>query len=423
MRAPTYAILVRVIGRIVGLAVLSALLVAAPAHAKTQIYCVKIKPSQCKTGIQKVGVQAALNAAKKNPGTDRVRIGEGTFDSAPYVYTSNDTVKIEGAGCGKTILTTPETFKSQVAVLTINSGKRSTLSGLAANIPNGDDNRGLFLRHVDATKACVTSGPRAGGAVGVRLRGATLTDGVVLLPLTTTAGPSEIRAVVMDGSEPSRLSSATLQARTAALITSDKAVLHGIDALVQRGVFVDGANAVSIHSSVFRLRGDGSRFAVDATKGAVLANQLTVYSFPTGTNTTTVGFRARADSYIRVSNTIARDVDVSLARQGFDGQATIVARYDDLDLSTAQSSGSGELLPQNIVNVDPQFGDVKGGSFQLKDSSPLIDAGAPGPSLEMGEIPQDITGRLRIVDFDKDGQARRDIGAFEKQLFSIPGKD
>jgi hypothetical protein len=70
--------------------------------------------------------------------------------------------------------------------------------------------------------------------------------------------------------------------------------------------------------------------------------------------------------------------------------------------------------------ADPLF--VGGGDYHLQSSSPAIDRG-PAPALFDGSPCRDLDGGPRERDFDGDGMARRDVGAFEQVNDSlVPGE-
>jgi hypothetical protein len=70
--------------------------------------------------------------------------------------------------------------------------------------------------------------------------------------------------------------------------------------------------------------------------------------------------------------------------------------------------------------ADPLF--VGGGNYHLQASSPAVDRG-PSPALFDGVPCLDLDGGPRGRDFDGDGLARRDAGAFEQLNSSLdPGE-
>lgn len=75
----------------------------------------------------------------------------------------------------------------------------------------------------------------------------------------------------------------------------------------------------------------------------------------------------------------------------------------------------------NNLNQDPLFVDEANKNFQLQATSPALDAGTNSADLDgnlggtqtIADIPIDVAGNERIVDFDKDNTATVDMGAYE----------
>lgn len=79
---------------------------------------------------------------------------------------------------------------------------------------------------------------------------------------------------------------------------------------------------------------------------------------------------------------------------------------------TPPQSTSGYTDSGGNVDVDPKYVDRGTGDYRLRFDSPVLDlAGTASPSGD--ESPTDRGGNMRLSDGDGDGQAQRDMGAFE----------
>ena len=93
---------------------------------------------------------------------------------------------------------------------------------------------------------------------------------------------------------------------------------------------------------------------------------------------------------------------------------------DDLynvDCMDVRSSltGSPDCSGENAnVSVDPRFADAPQGDYRLAPDSPAIDRGSP-PGVYSGSPCTDLDGGPRLQDYDGDGIAASDIGAFERK--------
>jgi hypothetical protein len=89
--------------------------------------------------------------------------------------------------------------------------------------------------------------------------------------------------------------------------------------------------------------------------------------------------------------------------------ATITISYTDTQDGTA---GAGNLNTDPFFVSGPLFVDLASGNLHLRSTSPVIDKG----SNAYVTLTTDLDGRPRLVDFDRDGAAQVDMGAYEMQF-------
>jgi hypothetical protein len=146
------------------------------------------------------------------------------------------------------------------------------------------------------------------------------------------------------------------------------------------------AVAVNVRGSTIVARGVDPQYAVVARPGV-------------GAPTATIDLR----------NTIAQleggaesdEADVAADR------GAVTASHSDLAKTLQLNGGTVTGLTGTILLALPLF---SAGAFTLQESSPLVDRGDPAV-VTAGE--RDLAGRPRAVDYDGDGVAQPDIGAYE----------
>src|SRR6476660_5866787 len=87
------------------------------------------------------------------------------------------------------------------------------------------------------------------------------------------------------------------------------------------------------------------------------------------------------------------------------GHARITASYSDYSAPRHTSGASSSISETNILNTGVVGGDE---GWVQAPGSPLIDAGDPAEAQGL-----DFAGNPLVTDGNLDGNARRDIGAFE----------
>jgi hypothetical protein len=127
-----------------------------------------------------------------------------------------------------------------------------------------------------------------------------------------------------------------------------------------------------------------------------------------------------ADISINLTNSIIRGFSASLAATPAGaGQLKVTASYSDYDPSGNMSGGNASIVETNVSNVgDARFVDAAGGDYRLLPDSPLIDTGDPATPQGL-----DLAGSPLVADGNGDGDARRDLGAFEFQPAPAGGPD
>src|SRR4051812_32278050 len=187
--------------RLIAGLVAGAALLAVPAVASADIYCVDTLPTGCDhigyTGS--AGLQQALVDAGSNAGGDTVRIGAGTYptlSSSGFNYSSSDPVTSVGAGQGiTTIAVTPPggVPGSPTSFLGFQVfGPGPSINGLTVTLPSPADAASTTQQYygvlANAANSSVNSvtvqGPGvATNAVGVQMTSGNLTSSTIALPL------------------------------------------------------------------------------------------------------------------------------------------------------------------------------------------------------------------------------------------------
>ena len=119
---------------------------------------------------------------------------------------------------------------------------------------------------------------------------------------------------------------------------------------------------------------------------------------------------------VKLSNSIVRAGGRPLLAQSTGaGEATVAASYSDYDPSFNKSSGANASIAEaNVSNVgDAGFVAWEYGNYRLLPTSRLVDAGDPAAAQGV-----DLDGNPLVADGNGDGNARRDMGAFEVE--SVP---
>ena len=342
--------------RRIAVAALAALLVTAP-DVRAEDFCVGDPP--CLATLAE-----ALDAARAGEGPDRVLLPGGEHEApAGPADGIGEPVEIVGAGTATRIV--PETGATSTLWLA-EPASRVTALTLASPGPGATET--LLLAGVAGR--VVVSAPAVAGAPAVRmLAGARLGDALVAGSVVATA--------------PARVERSVLMAGDGAAVSAE-----------------GGTGVLVLESSELHL--DGADAAVEASCADVAARHLTI-----------VGTATRAFDAACPEEPVLLSVRNSVVDAQFDDG---LARADErATISSAHSAHAEDVdvaATERLETADPGF--VSESDLSLRDGSPLVDAGEPGP-LAAGEGFWDRGSRSRVTDGDGNGELRRDIGAHELQ--------
>jgi hypothetical protein len=439
---------------VVGVAATAAVL-ALPAVAAADVYCVDTGPAGCDvTGLNgSAGFQSALNMAEAHAGADTVRLGNVTYTTTGpdgFAYANgNGTVTIDGAGQAQTTIrlanpiAAPGTPTTYLGIEIDPTGNGSTISDLKVTMatppdaPINDNQQYSGIKMSDGVITDVTvDGPAGVGinGTGIVIDSGTLTRVTELLPQTSSPGLGGI-----SGASTTNLD-LLVQDST---ITADSAVSYGNSAAgvltVRRstlrpssfgaGVVVRVADAV-VENTVIDLgtftdaNGLQAEFANPGTHtqtisadgltivGTGAANSRGVRAIATDLNATPL---VGDTSTVTLANSILdQSLDVPIQRlannNGTANVTTSYSAYDPLqNVSSSGVNGAGAITSAvGDVNLVPGF--VGGGDLHLAASSPLIDIGDPATPAA-GALDRD--GGPRAILGKPGCGPRRDIGAYE----------
>jgi hypothetical protein len=399
---------------------LLAFFVSLPGLANANTFCVHQAGDPCGPGQTDKGanLQAALNDALANPGSDDVLVGAGQY-SGPFSYSGLSPVNIRGTG-DATVLRTANANGTTVLDL---FSTISTVSTLRIDAPVGNSsmpNFGLETSGIATGVNVVIPSNLTFNTIGVELDGGTFRGGSV-------TGPTQDPYVVAVGSGPTTpglIEDARLQAYEA-VEGSGATTIRRVDAVARTGFDLQAENPAGgsflIEDSLWRtppgategigiVAGCGNTASIDLT-----ARNLTLVNGATGPNfnyavaavCNVVGRSAAID----LSSSIVFGGLQSLNAWANSGPATIDVAYSDYDATKTQVLGATGAITSGPGNVNVAPGFVGPSDFHLLRDSPLIDAGAPA-GLVAGESATDLDGAPRIAAL---GLGRRDIGAYELQ--------
>ena len=395
---------------LVPVAATATIALSIPAMANATDYCVQ---TSC-GGTNVNDLQSALDEAKQSTDADRVFLGAGVQaaqSSFGFKYDGTGSVEIIGAGENNTVLTAP---LGATAVLTLKGGVGSSIHDLTIKLPqysNGDGlNTSNAARRIYVTDEYDQSHPRHGVTL---VSGGILEDSEVRLVREPNATAVELglgggtvrRSIASAGTGVmSRYGDGMIEA---SLVTGTE---FGVRAL---------ANVTTVRNTSIHLiggNGTGIRADTQSASTTVNADGVTVTAAPlpdvVGVSATTA-LAPTQSARVKLTNSIVRAGGKPLFAQSTgNGEAIVAASYSDYDPSFNTSSGvNASIAEANVSNVgDAGFVAWGDGNYRLLATSKLVDAGDPAAAQGV-----DLDGNPLVADGNGDGNARRDMGAFEVQ--------
>jgi hypothetical protein len=403
---------------------------ALPAGAQATTFCVPSFRPDCPNipgNVATPNVETGMQMNASDGVADRIEIAAGTYpDTESFETGGTDPLEIIGAGVDQVRLTTNSTGNIFVVNLYFQS-RPVTMSGVTIVIPEamGDGLGGGLqmgkqdvLDHVD-----IVSLNNGSDGVPSMVGGGTFSNGhiyaqgdegsidVAFKPNAATTGSAVIDHTIIEdantgvyadnGAVPIFLRhSKIIDPKVAGVGAYSSGIANVSNSVIES----KGASGVPL---LARSGGAGTVIlgarhnTIVHTGGAqVAAIQSLVDAGVTGSTNLVVNdtiVRGFAQTYIRNSKSAGRSASLSIS-------------YSNL-AKAGMSTGTGNFsfAPTNI-DADPLF--AAPGDYHLGLGSPSIDSGDP---LTVSLPTDDFDGAPRPVDGTGDGNARRDMGAFEYQ--------
>jgi hypothetical protein len=381
-------------------------LAAAPAQAALGTVCVGPVPAGTACSTTRASISQAISDPNLASG-DVIRVGSGTYTDGPYVLPAG--VSLRGSGAGVSAAATKLTLLAGAQTYVTNNG--GTVADLRVDVSTGNGATGIATTGGTLDNVVVVA-QGATNVNGLQSQGAQVHDATV--SVLGGSGNTAIRS--LGGNllySDSTWSGGAVGYR---LVSGTDHVSRVTVKLADTAISVEGGT-LNIDDSVIDLGTTGQtglQAKPSGTADTATANvtHLTVV----GGNGSSRGVAADAagagtlTANITLTNSIVRGPTTSLVRSAGAGHTAnfTVSRSDYQSTSpTAPTDGGGNL------NVDPAFINAATGDYHLRATSPVVDKGSLGTSL-------DRDGKARSFDGDKDGTAVPDMGAYELRDVTAP---
>ncbi len=394
-------------------AVAAVVVAAAPAGAAT--FCVSDPACVLAGGTSEPDLQTALSAAIAASGADTVQLGPGRYSAATGFAAGDGSSAIAVVGAGRDQTTLTATTAASTVLdfgVGLGPGHDATVSDLTIAMPPSGGQGVDVPQHI----ARVTIAGGTGASIALRSQNTDVSDVTIALPLDGSDNEGIYRpngTLTADG--------LSITAHTA--ITgngSNDAYKHLRVVSDGAGISLGGSNAaMTIDDAQIRMTGAGTALSWQATFGtpsSLTARFLTIQGDGTAGSTGVAAFAstsassvARLDLEDSIVAGFAHPLSCTVASSA---RAFLTVRWSDVPTpGVSDGCGGGIDTRTGNVSADPQLQSASNGDLLLAAGSPAIDAG--DPALTSPSPATDLAGNARLVDGEKDGVARVDMGAFE----------
>jgi hypothetical protein len=390
---------------------------AVPAAASAQDFCVNQAPGCQGLAIKANTLQTWLGTAAANGTDDRFFFGPGTIDAGALSYTSNEPIQLIGAGQDQTTLT------SSVAgapTLTLGSGPDASVSGMTIA---GTGSAAGALRLYGARASHVGAKSEGGSGYGpVMLFAGSAIDHVY-------AADQQTWAVAVVSGAATVTDSQLFSGKVAALYSNGT----DVTAVRDRLFGIAGVGVVSGTTTVQDTLIDTRGTVAPTVAAAIVSSQAGHPARLVLDRSTIVGdgpgdaqhFGIYAAAYsggdadVAATNTVVSGFGLPVARVGVvGGPVDMTMSHDAYGAPIGPNQqGDGALTEDHVIAANPRFTNALGGDYTLAAGSPLIDAGTDEA---LAADATDLTGAARRTDGNGDCAATVDIGAFERAALDAP---
>jgi len=417
-------------------AVVAIAILAGAGSAAATTFCVPGFHSACPNSggnVAQGNLETAMQTSGDDTVPDRIVIAAGTITNPnPYELDSgdNDDLEIVGAGPEATAITT--TGSGNEFVMNLNGARDVTVRVLTLRAPASFvDNQGGALQAEKDTFVNVDLESRNVGSDGANsmIGGSTFTDGRVY----GSNGGSIDTAFATNGAGTGelRIERTTIENASWGIFVNSINVVTR----VKRVRIVDPiAYGLRVTSGGFAVM-DNSLIVVDdaiAVTGETGSTETLIFTVRHSTIVDTGGAENPAIDVgddltpkagtvnAVISDTIIAGNEDPLKCDSPTSTTTLTMRYSYFFHSAAVNGNCSLPTTQTIDAFDPQVGPPQfagAGDYHLPAGSPAIDSGDP---LTVTLPTEDFDGAPRPVDGNGDGEARRDMGAYEYQPPTAP---